>query len=127
MASFLGDPRRTAVLAVSTAEEMPVTETLELRARLREELGLEPGARSSSTRSSRIGSPAPTSGRCGPRRRLLRGTPPCSAATWARHQRKQIARLRRGLRGVPLVTLPLVFDSALGPAALEQLSREFER
>ena len=31
MASFLGDPRRTAVVAVSTAEEMPVTETLELR------------------------------------------------------------------------------------------------
>ena len=35
VASFLGDPRRTAVVAVSTAEEMPVTETLELRTRLR--------------------------------------------------------------------------------------------
>ena len=46
VASFLSDPRRTALVAVSTAEEMPVTETLDLQARVREELGLDSRSRS---------------------------------------------------------------------------------
>jgi len=41
IANFLADPLRTAVLAVSTAEEMPVSETFQLRSRLREDLGLD--------------------------------------------------------------------------------------
>ena len=81
---------------------------------------------SSSTPSFRTASPSATSERCGRRRPRRRGTPPCSRPRWARHQRAQIARLRQGLQGVALVTLPFVFQSALDRAALERLSRELE-
>ncbi len=126
VASFLSDARRTAVLAVSTAEEMPVAETLELRARLREQLGLD---------LSLVVVNAVVPHRfSGADERMLRAAPPSPArhaalfaATWARHQRSQISTLRRGLHDVPLVTLPFVFESALDAAALESLSRELER
>jgi anion-transporting ArsA/GET3 family ATPase len=125
IASFLSDPRSTAVVAVSTAEEMPVTETLELRAQLREQLGLD---------LALIVVNAVVPHRFSERdKRTLRAAPPSSArhaalfsATWAGHQRAQIARLRRGLRDVALVTLPFVFESSLDWAALERLSRELE-
>ena len=126
VASFLGDPRRTAVLAVSTAEEMPVTETLELRARLREQLGLELSLAVVNAVVPHRFSVADE--------RTLRAAPPSPArhaalfaATWARHQRKHISSLRRGLGRVPLVTLPFVFESALDAAALERLSRKLAR
>src|ERR1035438_362496 len=125
VASFLGDPRRTAVLAVSTAEEMPVSETLELRSRLRGELGLD---------LSLVVVNAVVSHRfSGGDERTLRAAPSSPArhaalflAAWARQQRAQIVRLREGLQGVELVKLPFVFQSALDPAALELLSRELE-
>ena len=120
------DPRRTAVLAVSTAEEMPVAETLELRARLREQLGLELSLAVVNAVVPHRFSDADE--------RTLRAAPPSPArhaalfaATWARHQRKHISSLRRGLGGVPLVTLPFVFESALDAAALERLSRKLAR
>ena len=126
VASFLADPQRTAVLAVSTAEEMPVTETLELRARLRAQLGLD---------LSLVVVNAVVPHRfSGADERTMRAAPPSPArhaalfaATWARRQRRQISRLHHGLHDVPLVTLPLVFESALDAAALERLSRELER
>jgi anion-transporting ArsA/GET3 family ATPase len=126
IAEFLGDPRRTAVLAVSTAEEMAVSETLELRAQLREQMGADlvlavVNAVVAHRFSERD-------------RRTLRAAPPSPArhaalfsATWAREQRAQIARLRRGLQDVALVTLPFVFGSGVDQAALEQLSRKLER
>ncbi len=65
--------------------------------------------------------------------RTLRAAPSSPArhaalysATWARHQRTQVARLRRGVRDVELVTLPFVFQSALDWAALERLSKELD-
>ena len=39
--SFLHDPATTAIVAVATAEEMPVNETLDLRRELRERVGLD--------------------------------------------------------------------------------------
>jgi anion-transporting ArsA/GET3 family ATPase len=126
VASFLGDSRQTAVLAVSTAEEMPVTETLELRARLRALLGLD---------LSLVVVNAVVRHRfSGDDERTLWAAPPSPArhaalfaATWARHQRTQISRLHHSLRDVPLVTLPFVFGSALDAAALERLSWELQR
>jgi len=126
VASFLADPQRTAVVAVSTAEEIPVTETLELRTRLREQLGLD---------LSRVVVNAVVPHRfSSAEERTLRAAPPSPprhaalfAATWARQQRRQISRLRRGLHDVSFVTLPLVFESALDSAALQQLSRDLER
>jgi anion-transporting ArsA/GET3 family ATPase len=126
VARFLADPQRTAVLAVSTAEEMPVTETLELRARLREQLGLD---------LSLVVVNAVVPHRfSGADERTLRAAPPTPArhaalfaATWAHRQRTQISKLRGGLEGVPLVMLPLVFESALDARALERLSWELSR
>lgn len=42
LAEFVGDPRRTAVVVVTLAEEMPVTEALELRSMLLHRAGREP-------------------------------------------------------------------------------------
>jgi anion-transporting ArsA/GET3 family ATPase len=126
IASFLGDPRRTAILAVSSAEEMAVSETLQLRSRLREELGVD---------LSLVVVNAVVRHRfSGGEERTLRAAPRSPAqhaamfmATWARHQRAQIARLRRSIPEVASVTLPFVFGSALDRASLEQLSTELER
>jgi anion-transporting ArsA/GET3 family ATPase len=123
IASFVEDPRRTAVVAVSTAEEMPVSETLELRAQVREQVGLD---------LALVVVNAVVPHRFSEREeRTLRRAPASSAqhaalfaAAWARHQRTQIRRLRRDLKGVALRTLPFLFDSTLDPAALERLSLE---
>jgi anion-transporting ArsA/GET3 family ATPase len=125
IASFLADSKRTAVLAVSSAEETPVTETLELRAQLREQLGLD-----LSLNVVNAVVPHRFSARD---ERTLRTAPPSAArhaalfsATWVRHQRAQIERLRRGMRDVRLLTLPFIFESALDRAALERLSLELD-
>jgi len=125
IADFLGDRRQTAVLAVSTAEEMPVSETLELRGQVQEQLGMDLSlvlvnalvAHGFSERDERALVAAPPS----PARRAA-----LFSAAWTRHQRAQLARLRRGLPGVALLTLPFVFGSALDAAALDGLSRELE-
>ncbi len=123
VASFLGDPRRTAVLAVAKAEDMPVGETLQLRSRLREDLGMDLAlAVVNAVLPHRFSDHD---------ERTLRAAPPSPAqhaalflAGWAHRQRTQIARLQQGLQAVAIVTLPFVFQSALDPAALELLSRE---
>jgi anion-transporting ArsA/GET3 family ATPase len=125
IASFLEDPHQTAVVAVSTAEEMPVTETIDLHAQVREQAGLE---------LALIVVNAVVPHRFSEREeRRLRAAPPSPArhaalfsATWARQQGAQIARLRRDLPGVALVTLPFLFQSTLDPSALDRLSGELE-
>jgi anion-transporting ArsA/GET3 family ATPase len=126
VAGFLGDARRTAVVAVCTPEEMPVAETLELAPRLREQVGLD---------LSLVVVNAVVPHRFTRHdERTLQAAPPSAAqhaalfaASWARRQRAHIVELRRGVGGVPVVTLPLVIESALDAAAVDQLSREFER
>lgn len=126
VASFLRDPRSTALVVVSTAEEMPVTETLDLQARVREELGLELAL-------TVVNAVVPHRFSDADERTLLAAprSPAQHAAlfsaTWARHQHSQIARLRRELGAVPLATLPLLFDAAPGPGSLQRLSRELDR
>jgi anion-transporting ArsA/GET3 family ATPase len=123
IASFLEDPSQTAVVAVSTAEEMPVTEALELRAQVREQVGLD---------LALVVVNAVVAHRfSGREERTLRGAPASSArhaalfaAAWAHQQRVQIARLRRELKGVALQTLPFLFQSPMDKPALEWLSRE---
>jgi anion-transporting ArsA/GET3 family ATPase len=125
VARFLDDPLRTAVLAVSTAEEMPVSETLQLRSQLRGQLGRDLAlAVVNAVVPQRFSDD---------HQRALWAAPPSPAqhaalflSNWAHYQRAQIARLRRGLQGVAMVELPFVFQSALDPAALELLSRELE-
>ncbi len=125
IAAFLADPQRTAVVAVSSAEEMPVTETLELRSQLREQLGLDLALNIVNAVVSHRFSAHDE--------RTLAAASPSAArhaalysAAWVRHQRNQIARLRAGMPDVGLLTLPFIFESSLDRAALELLSRELD-
>lgn len=126
----LRDPAQTAVVAVALPEEMPVTETLALRGRLRDALGLEPAT---------VVVNACLPERIGPRQaRTLAGAldaardPVVHAALRAAlseqaracAQREQVARLADEL-GVPL-ELPYVFTEALGPAELGGLAERVE-
>jgi anion-transporting ArsA/GET3 family ATPase len=130
--SALRDPAHTAVLAVALPEEMPVTETLALRRRLREAIGLElAGAVVNACLPERIG----------PRQALTladalaaRGGKPVvhaalrtalSEHTRASGQREQVARLAEGL-GAPPLELPYLFTEVLDSAALGQLADHLE-
>jgi anion-transporting ArsA/GET3 family ATPase len=109
---MLADPERTGIVAVATAEEMPVNETLSLRTALREELGQDFAAvvvngvmparfRGAEARALEAAPP--------PRSRAVRAAR--AEAARARAHRAQVARLRRGLAGeVSLCTLPYLFE-----------------
>jgi anion-transporting ArsA/GET3 family ATPase len=123
----LSDPARTAVVAVTTPEEMPVNETLELRTALRERMGLEPelvvangvlADRFTTEEAAALeAAPGPAGG-------------PVRAALWAheraRRQRAQLRRLRAGLDHAP-VRLPFLFAAELDRAAAEGLAATLER
>jgi anion-transporting ArsA/GET3 family ATPase len=128
----LRDPAQTAVLAVALPEEMPVTETLSLRQRLREMLGLElAGAVVNACLPERIGPrqartvadalAQPGAGRVA--QAALRTA--LSEHTRACGQREQIARLTEGL-AMPPLELPYLFVEALGPKALDLLADRLE-
>jgi anion-transporting ArsA/GET3 family ATPase len=126
IADFLVDPRRTAVLAVSTAEEMPVTETLQLRSQLGQQSGLDLSlVVVNAIVPHRFSAADERTLRAAPRSPARHAA--LFAATWTRQQHAQITRLRQSLPGVALVTLPFVFGSALDRAALELLAGKFER
>jgi anion-transporting ArsA/GET3 family ATPase len=120
--AMVADPGRTGVIAVATAEEMPVNETLALRAALRGDLGLGldavvvnavlPDRFSAQDAAALAGRP---------------GRAPRVAASLharARAQREQLERLRAGLDGVPVLTLPFVVAAELGPGELAHLAGE---
>ena len=123
---MLTDPDRTAVVGVATAEEMPVNETLALSGALDEQLGQRFAAVVVNgvlpQRFTRADEEALAAA---PGSRAVRAAR--AEAGRARAHRSQIARLRRGLRGVPVRTLPHVYSTWLGPAELEQLGRELFR
>ena len=118
----LSDPRRTAVVAVVTPEEMPVNETLELRAALKERMGMEislvvangvvPDRFSADEALSLEAAATEPEG-------------PVRAALWsharARAQRGQLRRLRTGLDERP-VRLPFLFAPELGPDEVGELA-----
>lgn len=123
--AFIRDPGRTAVVAVATAEEMAVAETLHLRDQLRRTLAIDldrvvvnavlPDRFSAA--EERVLEAAPPS----PGRRVA-----LHAAARARHQRAELQHLRDELDDVPIVTLPFLFEAALGPQSLGLLSRRLE-
>ncbi len=120
------DPGRTGVLAVATAEEMPVNETLALRDALRGELGLDlDGVVVNALLPDRF-SPAEAAALAGRPGRATRVA--ASLHARAAGQRDQLDRLREGLRGeVPVLTLPFVFAADLGAPELAGLAAELER
>jgi len=129
--AMITDPASTAVVAVALAEEMPVSETLTLAVRLREEMGLE---------LDHVIVNALYEERFAPREaaelaRALEsaGTPLARSALRAalsehlraRAQRVQVRRLGKAT-GRPLVLLPFLFDAELRQHAYEQLSERLE-
>ena len=129
---LIADRRRTGIVLVTLAEEMPVNETIDALGRLRE-LGLDAECaivngladeRFSDVEEAAIG-----------RLRSLGGTGAAaveaalSQITRRREQRAELARLREGI-DIPLVELPLLAVPALEPDALaglaEQLAAELE-
>ncbi|HEU4703786.1 MAG TPA: ArsA family ATPase [Conexibacter sp.] len=127
----LRDPAQTAVVAVALPEEMPVTETLALRRRLREAIGQAPAA---------VVVNACLPERLGPRQaktvadaleatsdRVAHAALHSALSEHARAsaQREQVARLTEELDATP-VELPYVFAEQLGPDELRGLADRLE-
>jgi anion-transporting ArsA/GET3 family ATPase len=128
----LRDPTQTAVLAVALPEEMPVTETLALRRRLREALGLElAGAVVNACLPERLGprqarTVADALAQSGAGR-VAQAALRTAGSEQARAcgQREQVARLAEGLAAPPL-ELPYLFGETPDPAALGGLADRLE-
>ncbi|MCW2999872.1 MAG: ArsA family ATPase [Solirubrobacterales bacterium] len=134
---MLSDPTSTGVLAVTTPEETPVSETLLLRAQLREQMGLDLDAvivnqllperlsvaetLAIDTALAAAGAAAATTLRH--RRTALHAAQAQRARSHA--QRAQLQRLRRGLDDeVPVTTLPTLVAGTIGDAELDLLARK---
>ena len=128
---FLRDRKRTGVVSVALAQEMPVNETIEFREKLRDEMGMETDAvvvnallpeRFSADEAERIdavngnhGSPEVAA--------ALRAA--LSEHRRASSQRSQLSRLEEEVGDV--ITLPYIWEPELGLAHFEDLADELER
>jgi hypothetical protein len=128
---LIEDPARSGYLAVAHATEMAISETVELRASLRRDIGRDFDAivvnatlprRFASAELARIaqlnGQPQPRPGDrpvTGAARRAA-----LAVHERARAQQSQIARLRR--QGVPIVTVPLAFRAELDIEAVRAIA-----
>ncbi len=128
------DAHRTAVVAVATAEELPVTETLTLRDATLRTTGHDPAlAVVNAVRPDRLS--AEDERRLAAVRASIRDprlaapiTTALHASHTAREQRAQIGRLRRGLDGdVPVVTLPFTRGGDLSPDDIADFARVLAR
>jgi anion-transporting ArsA/GET3 family ATPase len=131
IAATIADPSFTAVLAVTTAEEMPVNETLWLR----DALGAEGLPLDSVIVNARYPERFTVSERdtlAGARDRatspLTRGALAAAVSEQARadSQTAELGRMAEGL-GLPLVELPYLFAENLGPGELELLADALDR
>lgn len=129
MQSLLTDPARTSVVLVSLPEEMPVSETVELDAQVRDLLCIPrgpvfvnamPDGRFTPDELERLQGLAGTAPPVGPAARaaVLQG---------GRQERaeEQVVRLREAL-GRPLVTLPLLATERWGRRAVERIADAME-
>jgi anion-transporting ArsA/GET3 family ATPase len=128
---FVRDPATTGVLAVSLPEEIPVNETIELEARLRDELGVN-------LHATVLNSVLPQRFSAGDAKRLealaekgskearAAGRASLSEFRRARGERAQGRRLRRATTA-RVITLPHLFEPEIGSEELERLSRVLER
>lgn len=119
------DPQRTAVVAVARPEEMPVNETIQLRADLADEVGLPLSLavvnRVTQDRLSAADARAVEAAGDSPAVRVALGR-----HRRARAERSQVARLRRRL-DCPVVCLHDLRRPALDAEAIHALARELER
>lgn len=129
---FLRDAAQTGVVVVALAEEMPVNETVEFRAKLEEQMGYAPEVVVANAllpdrfSSEEAGAIEAANGGA--------GEPTVAAAlrvALSEHRRSaaqgaQLARLEEGVGDVPVVLLPYLFDTDLGLDEWEELSRDLE-
>jgi anion-transporting ArsA/GET3 family ATPase len=129
--AFLHDRAATAVIAVALAEEMPVSETIDLERRLRDQLDIELDRVLVNAvlpdRLSAADAKAMTAAR-GQARGAARAAIAASLAAHetARAQRGQLARLRRSV-DAKAATLPHLLTPDVGRDGLDRLARELER
>jgi anion-transporting ArsA/GET3 family ATPase len=118
--SFLHDPSQTAVIAVATAEEMPVNETVDLRDALKERIGLDVSLAIVNALEPEYFSDAEIE-----QLRREDELAPIEAALLQSErefgQQQQLARLAADLKR-PLITLPFLYEKTLGRAALSELA-----
>jgi anion-transporting ArsA/GET3 family ATPase len=120
--AMLSDPARTAVVAVTTPEELPINETLLLRDELREQMGLDLAlCVINAVRADRFSSADADALAAAPDSPAVRAA--LRAHGLARAQRAQVARLRRALGGVPTVSVPFCAHGA----DLEAIAHRLER
>jgi anion-transporting ArsA/GET3 family ATPase len=127
---MLADPQRTGIVAVATAEEMPVNEALTLRRALRDGLGQDfaaavvNGVLPARFRAAEGAALAAVADRPSRAVRAAR-----AEVARARANRAQVARLRRGLgREIEVRTLPYLFEhEGLGADELAKLGEELVR
>jgi anion-transporting ArsA/GET3 family ATPase len=128
--AFLADPATTGVVAVALPEEMPVNETIDLRAALRSEMGMQLDRvvvnallpdRFDADEASRL---AALDGRLSDAARAAVAAA-LSEHGRAEEQREELERLRTAL-DVPVSTLPFLFEPDLGKAQMEELARRLE-
>lgn len=130
--AFVRDPETTAVVAVALAEEMPVTETLELERRVATELdarlarvfanALLPD-RLSGSEAGALEAALADGPSDGARAAL---TASLAAHQTARAQRSQLGRLKRGL-DAPVTTLPHLLTHDVGRDGLDRLAAKLGR
>ncbi|MDA0181756.1 ArsA family ATPase [Solirubrobacter phytolaccae] len=132
VSEMLADPTRTGYVAVALPEEMPVTETIELEARLRTEIGLPFDAIVMNAMwPERFSSADVTKLRAAASNGFDEGSLGAVRAALSVHERvkAQRAHLRRleAATHAPITALPFVFESELGLADYEHLADELAR
>jgi anion-transporting ArsA/GET3 family ATPase len=128
---FLRDPKRTGVVSVALAQEMPVSETIEFRGKLREEMGMRTDVvivnallpeRFSADEAEQVEA---VNGRHGSPEVAAALRAALSEHRRARSQRQQLRRLKKEVGDV--VTLPYLWHPELGLDDFERLADELER
>jgi anion-transporting ArsA/GET3 family ATPase len=128
---FVSDPESTGVVGVALPEEMPVNETLDLDARLREQMGRELDAvvvnglyphRFTREEAGRLESLDGS----GSAEQLAAVRAALAEHRRARAQRAELRRLERESSRAPLAALPYLFQPDLGRQELELLSQKLE-
>jgi anion-transporting ArsA/GET3 family ATPase len=119
--SFLHDPEQCAVVAVATAEEMPVNETVDLRDELAERVGLDVSLAILNSLEPKYFSSTEVKGL----KKLEDPVAPIEAAILqserAERQAEQAERLNAELER-PLISLPFLYEKSIGRAELSQLA-----
>lgn len=134
--NFITDPGKTGVIAVAWPEEMPVSETLDLKARLKDEMGMKLDlivmnglypARFGKTESEQLKERYATAENGSPEKMVVRAAlrAALSESTRARAQAQQLQRLKKE-SGFDPVKLPFLFEAEFDAKHFETLAKPIE-